>query len=137
MGSAVTALALTTDALVREGLKQSFYDDSKVTDEKVAAYYLPLTTRGGQYAARRVREQRQFERVERALDKVRQPTLLIWGAEDRLILPEDGRRLQASLPGSRLVFFESCGHLPQEEMPERFAREVLDFTAPPKAAPRP
>jgi pimeloyl-ACP methyl ester carboxylesterase len=128
VGGAVSALALTTDALVRDGLKQSFYDDTKVTDERVAAYYLPLTTRGGQYAARRVREQRQFERVERALDQVKQPALLIWGAEDRLILPDDGRRLQASLPGSRLVFFESCGHLPQEEMPERFAREVLDFT---------
>lgn len=138
VGAGLTALALTTDALVRDGLKESFYDDSKVTDERVAAYYLPLTTRGGQYAARRVREQRQFERVERALDKVKQPTLLIWGAEDRLVLPEDGRRLQASLPGSRLVFYESCGHLPQEEMPARFAREVLDFTAQltPEGTPR-
>jgi len=129
VGGAVSALALVSDKLVRDGLKESFYDDSKVTDERVAAYYLPLTTRGGQYAARRVRLERQFERVERALDKIRQPALLVWGAEDRLILPEDGKRLQADLPGSRLVFFESCGHLPQEEMPERFAQEVLDFTS--------
>lgn len=138
VGAVLTALALTTDALVRDGLKESFNDDSKVTDERVAAYYLPLTTRGGQYAARRVRIERQFERVERALDKVKQPALLVWGAEDRLVLPEDGRRLQASLPGSRLVFYESCGHLPQEEMPERFAREVLDFTAglAPEGTPR-
>ena len=113
---------------MREGLKQSFYDDSKVTDERVAAYYLPLTTRGGQYAARRVRLQRNFERVEQSLGKVTQPALLIWGAEDRLILLEDGRRLQSSLPAARLVVFDSCGHLPQEEMPERFAREVLNFT---------
>lgn len=138
VGGAVSALALTTDALVRDGLRQSFHDDSKVTDERVAAYYLPLTTRGGQYAARRVREQRQFERVERALDQVRPPALLVWGAEDRLVLPEDGRRLRASLRGSRLVFFDACGHLPQEEMPERFAREVLDFTArlAPEGSPR-
>ncbi|MCA1633243.1 MAG: alpha/beta hydrolase [Acidobacteria bacterium] len=129
IGAAVSALALTSDSLVREGLKQSFYDDSKVTNERVAAYYLPLTTRGGQYAARRVRVQRHFERVEQLLGKVTQPALLIWGAEDRLILLEDGRRLQSSLPNSRLVVFDACGHLPQEEMPERFTREALDFTA--------
>jgi pimeloyl-ACP methyl ester carboxylesterase len=129
VGSAITALALTSSGVVRDGLKTSFYDDSQVTDERVAAYYLPLTTRGGQWAARRVRDVKHMERVEKLLDKVTQPALVIWGAEDRVILLEDGRRLQASLPNSRLVVFERCGHLPQEEMPERFAREVLDFTA--------
>lgn len=129
VGAAATALALMSDSLVRDGLKQSFYDDARVTDERVAAYYLPLTTRGGQYAARRVREQRHFGRVEKMLDRVTQPALLIWGAEDLLIPLEDGKRLQSGLPNSRLLVFDSCGHLPQEEMPERFAREVLDFTS--------
>jgi len=129
VGTAVTALALTSDRLVRDGLRKSFYDQSKVTDERVEAYYRPLTTRGGQRAARLVRAQRQMARVEKSLHKVTQPALLIWGAEDGLILLEDGRRLQASLPDARLVVFENCGHLPQEEMPERFAREVLAFAA--------
>jgi pimeloyl-ACP methyl ester carboxylesterase len=129
VGAAVTALALTSDRLVREGLGRSFHDQSKVTDERVAAYYLPLTTRAGQRAARLVRLQRHMARVEKLLGRVAQPALLIWGAEDRLILLEDGRRLQAALPDARLVVFEACGHLPQEEMPERFAREVLAFAA--------
>jgi pimeloyl-ACP methyl ester carboxylesterase len=129
VGAAVTALALTSDGLVRDGLRKSFHDQSKVTDERVAAYYLPLTTRAGQRAARLVRQQRHMARVEQLLGKVTQPALLIWGAEDRLILLEEGRRLRAALPDARLVVFESCGHLPQEEMPERFAREVLAFAA--------
>lgn len=129
VGAGATALALTSDGLVREGLRKSFYDQSKVTDERVAAYYLPLTTRGGQRAARLVRAQRHMGRVEKSLHQVAQPALLVWGAEDRLIPLEDGRRLQASLPDARLVVFDACGHLPQEEMPERFAREVLAFAA--------
>lgn len=129
VGPAVTALALTSSDIVRDGLKMSFYDASKVTDERVAAYYLPLTTRAGQWAARRVREVKHMTRVEKLLDKVTQPALLIWGAQDHVILLEDGRRLQSSLPNSRLVVFDQCGHLPQEEMPERFARETLDFVA--------
>lgn len=129
VGAAAAALALTSDRLVRDGLRESFHDQSKVTDERVAAYYLPLTTRAGQRGALAVRRQRDMGRVERLLGRVTQPALLIWGVEDRVIPLADGRRLQAALPGSRLVVFDACGHLPQEEMPARFAREVLAFAA--------
>ena len=84
-----------------------------------------------------MRDVKHMRRVEKLLDKVTQPALLIWGAQDGVILLEDGRRLQAALPNSRLVVFDACGHLPQEEMPERFAREVLDFTARLEEHPRP
>ncbi|HJR09108.1 MAG TPA: alpha/beta hydrolase [Pyrinomonadaceae bacterium] len=127
IGGAVTALALTSDSLVREGLRKSFYDASKVTEERVAAYYRPLRTRGGQRAARLVRDQRDYTQIENSLDKIRQPALLIWGAQDRLILLEDGKRLHAKLKSAQLVVFDNCGHLPQEEMPERFASEVKNF----------
>ena len=46
VGRVLTAIALTSDKLVREGLEKSYYDDSKVTDERVAMYYRPLKTRG-------------------------------------------------------------------------------------------
>ncbi|MDQ1523801.1 MAG: hypothetical protein QOE47_1725, partial [Pyrinomonadaceae bacterium] len=126
-GGVVTSLALTSDSLVREGLRKSFFDESKVKEERVAAYYRPLRTRGGQRAARLVRDQRDYTRIENSLDRIRQPTLLIWGAQDRLNLLEDGRRLNSRIAGSQLVVYDNCGHLPQEEMPERFAREVSEF----------
>jgi pimeloyl-ACP methyl ester carboxylesterase len=127
IGGTVTALALTSDSLVRDGLRKSFHDESKVTAERVAAYYRPLRTRDGQRAARLVREQRDYSRIENSLDRIHQPALLIWGAEDRLNPLEDGRRLHAKLANSQLVVYARCGHLPQEEMPERFAREVSGF----------
>ncbi|HZH29746.1 MAG TPA: alpha/beta hydrolase [Pyrinomonadaceae bacterium] len=127
IGGAATALALTSDSLVRDGLRKSFHDESKVTAERVAAYYRPLRTRDGQRAARLVREQRDYTRIENSLDRIQQSTLLIWGAEDRLNPLEDGRRLHAKLANAQLVVYARCGHLPQEEMPERFAREVSGF----------
>jgi pimeloyl-ACP methyl ester carboxylesterase len=127
IGGAVTALALTSDSLVREGLRKSFHDASKVTNERVEAYYRPLQTRGGQRAARLVREQRDYTRIENSLDKIRCPVLIIWGEHDRLIWLEDGRRLQSKIAGSQFVIFTQCGHLPQEEAPERFAWEVVRF----------
>src|SRR5215471_13298856 len=124
VGPAIAALALTSDSLVRDGLRKSFYDDSMVTEEQVAAYYRPLKTRGGQRAAYLARVQAGLDPVE---PEIKQPTLIVWGAEDELIPPEAGRRLNSLIAGSRLVVFDKCGHLPQAEMPERFASEVRAF----------
>ncbi len=129
IGPVIAALALTSDSLVRDGLRKSFYDDSKVTEEQVAAYYRPLKTRGGQRAAYLARVQAGIDPVEPEIDKIKQPTLIVWGAEDELIPLEAGRKLNSLIAGSRLVVFDKCGHLPQAEMPERFASEVRGFAA--------
>src|SRR5262245_3073302 len=127
IGPAVGALALTSDSLVRDGLRQSFYNDSMVTEEQVAAYYRPLKTRGGQRAAYLARVQDGVDPVEPEINKISRPTLIIWGAEDELIPLEAGRKLNTRIAGSRLAVFEKCGHTPQAEMPERFIDEVTGF----------
>jgi pimeloyl-ACP methyl ester carboxylesterase len=133
IGPALTALALTSDSLVRAGLRQCFYDKSLVTDEQVASYYRPLKTRNGQHAAFLARAQSAINPIEPQINKISQPTLIIWGAEDELVPLEAGRRLNSLIAGSRLVVFEKCGHLPQAEMPGRFAGEVTRFGASPMA----
>ncbi|HKQ76859.1 MAG TPA: alpha/beta hydrolase [Blastocatellia bacterium] len=127
IGPAVAALALTSDSLVRDGLRQSFYDDSIVTEEQVTAYHRPLKTRGGQRAAYLARIQDGVDPIEPEINKIRLPTLIIWGAEDELMPLEAGRRLNSLIAGSRLVVFDKCGHVPQAEMPERFVGEVRGF----------
>ena len=127
VGRALIALALRSDKLVREGLEKSFYDDSKVTEDRVAHYYLPLRTRGGQLAALRVRQQWDQFPIEGDLSKVNARTLIIWGADDALIPLVAGRTMNSLIKNSKLVIFDKCGHLPQEEMPERVLDEVRSF----------
>jgi pimeloyl-ACP methyl ester carboxylesterase len=127
VGRALTALALTSDKLVREGLEKSFFDDTKVTDDRVSHYYRPLRTRGGQLAALRARLQWGQFPVEQDLGKVNARTLIIWGAEDALIPLVAGRTMNSLIKNSKLVVFEKCGHLPQEEMPDRVLEEVTAF----------
>jgi pimeloyl-ACP methyl ester carboxylesterase len=129
IGPALASLALTSDSLVRDGLRKCFYDDSLVTDEQVAVYYRPLKTRGGQRAAFLARTQAGINPIEPEINRIGQPTLIIWGAEDELIPLEAGRRLNSLITNSRLVVFDKCGHLPQAEMPERFVNEVRNFAA--------
>ncbi len=127
VGRVLMALALTSDKLVREGLEKSFYDDSKITDERVAYYYRPLQTRGGQLAALRARTQAGRFPIEQDLNKINVPTLIIWGAEDALIPLPAGRKMNSLMKASKLIVIEKCGHVPQEEMPERVFEEMTKF----------
>jgi len=129
VGRVLTAIALTRDKLVREGLEKSYYDDSKITEDRVAAYYRPLKTRGGQLGALRARTQADLFPIEQDLGKVNAPVLIIWGAEDALIPLEAGRKMNSLVKGSKLVIIEKCGHVPQEEMPERVVDEIEKFIA--------
>ena len=57
------------------------------------------------------------------------PTLVVHGTEDKLITPENGRRLAARIPGAQLVMLEGCGHMPMSEQPAELAAAVLAFLA--------
>ena len=56
-----------------------------------------------------------------------QPTLLIWGRQDRLVPRDHACILEANLPRCRTLLFEECGHLPQLEQSRQFNAAVLDF----------
>ncbi len=129
LGRILIALSLTSDKLVRQGLEKSFYDDSKVTADRLANYYRPLQTRGGQLAALRARTQWAMFPVESNLGQINVPTLILWGAQDALIPLAAGLKMSKLIKTAKLVVFDNCGHLPQEEMPTRTVDEMTKFVA--------
>ena len=63
------------------------------------------------------------------LQRVNVPTLVIWGAEDKIIPVDSGRRISEAIPGSRLEVIPECGHLPHVEKPDEFSDMVLGHLA--------
>jgi 3-oxoadipate enol-lactonase len=61
------------------------------------------------------------------LEKLRVPTLVITGDEDRVYPLELTQRMAQRIPGAELVVLEGCGHLSNMEQPERFNAALLDF----------
>jgi len=61
------------------------------------------------------------------LHRVKVPTLILWGDDDRVIPPAYGPAFEELLPQARLQVVEACGHLPHVEKPEAFARSVTRF----------
>jgi len=65
--------------------------------------------------------------LDNRLAAIKQPTLILWGREDRLIPLNFAERFHKEITGSRLRVIDSCGHMPQVECPKEFVTAVLDF----------
>ena len=55
------------------------------------------------------------------------PTLVVTGADDEVIPPEESEALAAAIPGARLRVLPDAGHMVAWEQPEAFARELRDW----------
>jgi pimeloyl-ACP methyl ester carboxylesterase len=65
--------------------------------------------------------------LAKRLPYLQAPTLLLWGAEDRLIPPVYAEVFRSHLPGARVEFIPRAGHLPMLEHPKAFATVVAEF----------
>ena len=120
---------ITPRFVVRSSVENVYSDKSKITDELVDRYF-DLSLRAGNRQALVDRLQLPVD-SSRALQvrNIRQPTLILWGAQDGLIPVESAYRFQRELPNDTLVILKHSGHVPMEENPAESLQAVLDFIA--------
>jgi non-heme chloroperoxidase len=61
------------------------------------------------------------------LQKIRAPTLIVWGDRDEFFSRHDQDALAAAIAGSQLVVYPGAGHAPHWEEPERLAADLAAF----------
>lgn len=61
------------------------------------------------------------------LDKMQQPTLLLWGEDDRWQPISTAERLVQDLPNAQLHPMKNCSHWVPQDNPEEFAEATLRF----------
>jgi pimeloyl-ACP methyl ester carboxylesterase len=66
-------------------------------------------------------------RLRGRLHRVRIPTLVLWGASDRITSESYGRAYAAAIPNARFELIERAGHFPHLEQPEKFADRIFAF----------
>jgi pimeloyl-ACP methyl ester carboxylesterase len=66
-------------------------------------------------------------RLSKRLYRLTAPTLILWGAADRLIVPAYAARWQALIPAARVEMVEGAAHMLPYERPEAFVRAVAGF----------
>ncbi|NBD21622.1 alpha/beta fold hydrolase [Aquabacterium fontiphilum] len=117
-------------SMIESSVRNVYGDPSKVTPELVDRYY-ELTLRAGNRAAlgERFRQSPGGEFAAQ-IPQIKQPTLIIWGGQDRLIPPNNADQFQRDIAGSRVALFDGLGHVPHEEDPAATVAAVQAFLAP-------
>lgn len=108
--------SLVTDAMINERYRSS------IDPEVVAAP--PLRRPPGLKAALRM----DFTRDAR-LDQCQVPTLVLWGAEDKVNRPSGGETLRKRMPNCDLYLFSKTGHWVQWERAAEFNAVTAGFLA--------
>lgn len=112
--------------MVKSSLEDTYGDKSKVTPALVDRYQ-ELTLREGNRRAFGLRMRVDLAAMPERIANITQPTLLLWGGQDRLIPPSHGKRFAKDIAGSKLVMFDALGHLPHEEDPAQTVAVVQAF----------
>jgi pimeloyl-ACP methyl ester carboxylesterase len=66
-------------------------------------------------------------KLKSRLHRIRIPTLVLWGTDDRVLSEAYGRAYCAAIPGARFEPIERAGHYPHIEQPDEFAHRALAF----------
>ena len=112
--------------IIQSSIENVYGDLSLVTPALIDRYY-DLTLRAGNRKALSYRLDQGYVSDEAKIKSLKLPTLILWGAKDRLIPPENGRNFARDIADSKLVMFEALGHVPHEENVQATLAEVVKF----------
>ncbi|MBX3379782.1 MAG: alpha/beta hydrolase [Phycisphaeraceae bacterium] len=112
---------------LRRKIGELYFDRKHLSENDVERAYEEMSSRSGARAMVRLSRSARRNHLGPKLGQISTPTLLIWGREDIVTPPEAAEGFRASIPGSRIVWFDQCGHTPMIECPEQFSDALVDF----------
>ena len=113
---------------IGERLYLNFVDPSLVTQKVVEEVEKQMALEGAVAAAlAAARGMHRFAETEGEYRTIKNPTLLLWGRDDRVARLAFGERLARELPHAELVVLPRCGHIPMWECTGETAAALTDF----------
>jgi pimeloyl-ACP methyl ester carboxylesterase len=64
---------------------------------------------------------------ENDIKNINIPTLIVWGKQDVIIDPQYAQNFHKDIKNSELIMYDSCGHVPMLEVPEKAYKDVGAF----------
>jgi pimeloyl-ACP methyl ester carboxylesterase len=110
-------------------LRSTYGDPTRVTQADIDQYYAPVAEPDFGRVLRGVLRQYRFDALVGRLPSLQVPTLVLWGARDRVIPAAVGRRFALAVPRVGFVVIPGAGHALPEEAPAEATRLLLAFLA--------
>ena len=121
--------------VIADGLRKAFHDPSRVTDGMINRFNDLSHAPDHPAIILGMQDRSWVIATPEAMARIHTPTLVMHGADDRLIPVESGRRFAATIPGAKLIVYPDSGHTPQMEIPARSVADLLAFLGPMNLGP--
>ncbi|MBV5261219.1 alpha/beta hydrolase [Synechococcus moorigangaii CMS01] len=113
---------------VRRKICQSaYFDKTRVTEDAVLCGALHVQCDRWQEALIQFTKGGGYGSFYPKLKQIQQPTLILWGEQDRILGTKAARRFQQGLVNSTLHWLPNCGHLPHVEQTALVSEKILAF----------
>ena len=126
---------ITPRSLVASSLQQSVSNQAIVTEAAVDRYWELLRFPGNRQATAKRATLPRDTAIAARVSEITAPTLILFGAEDRIINPSAAQTFGERIKGSKIVLLPGIGHLPMEEAPDATAAAISEFLASVKLTP--
>ena len=114
--------------LVTTILHGAYKDRSRVTPAQIDGYAKGLSKRDQiQAFLRHLANLNEISFSPSQLSGIKIKTLIIWGKDDGFLEPARADKLKGKLPDASLEWIDDCGHIPQEERPEKTNDAIVKF----------
>lgn len=110
-----------------ELLRRAYADPAQLTAADLAGFERPWQSRNWDVALWEVTKATRPTDLFPQLASLNVPTLVVNGAADGVVPPELSARAAAAIPGAEHRVLKDCGHLPQEECPQKFLAAVTPW----------
>ncbi|WP_247232825.1 alpha/beta fold hydrolase [Telluribacter sp. SYSU D00476] len=112
---------------IAERVSYTFYDPQVATRELIDEVFEVTSSIAKCMSIVGIAKSAQRHNLAKELDKIRIPTLLVWGLNDTITPPYVGHEFNRLIKDSELHFIDKCCHAPMMEHPEKFNRILEQF----------
>ncbi|MEB3290131.1 MAG: alpha/beta hydrolase [Leptolyngbya sp.] len=124
------ATGFLRNAWVRRSIsKSAYFDQALVTPDAELCAALHLDCPRWKEALIAFTKSGGYNFLNDKIASLTQPTLVVWGKQDRILGLRDADRFQQAIPHSHLVWIDACGHVPHLEKPQDTAEAIQTFLA--------
>jgi pimeloyl-ACP methyl ester carboxylesterase len=110
---------------IKKKAEDVFYDPKTATKEMVDEVYDTVNNRHKLIRTLAIAKSAIRHNMAKDLPKMKQPTCIIWGKNDKVTPPNVADEFHELLPDSDLYWIDKCGHAAMMEIPDTF-NKILD-----------
>jgi pimeloyl-ACP methyl ester carboxylesterase len=107
--------------------RAAYYDKSLASSDAQLCAALHLSLPQWNRAIAAFTKSGGYGSFAKQLSQIEQPTLIVWGRNDRILGTKAAMQFERAIAKSQLIWIEKCGHVPHLEKPQATAEAILEF----------